>query len=47
MNKLQNYITGKWITGDGDGQTLFNAVTGEAISSASTKVIDFRYIVEY
>lgn len=47
MNKLQNYITGKWITGDGDGQTLYNAVTGEAIASASTKGIDFKSIVEY
>jgi len=26
MNKLENYITGKWVTGDGDGQQLFNAV---------------------
>ena len=47
MNKLQNYITGKWITGDGDGQTLYNAVTGEAIASASTKGVDFKSIVEY
>jgi len=47
MLKLENYITGKWITGDGDGQTLYNAVTGEAIASASTKGIDFKSIVEY
>ena len=47
MNKLQNYITGKWITGDGDGQILYNAVTGEAIASASTKGLDFKSIVEY
>lgn len=47
MNKLQNYITGKWITGDGDGQTLYNAVTGEAIAAASTKGLDFKSIVEY
>ena len=47
MNKLRNYITGKWITGDGDGQTLYNAVTGEAIAAASTKGLDFKSIVEY
>ncbi|HKZ67818.1 MAG TPA: phenylacetic acid degradation bifunctional protein PaaZ [Chitinophagaceae bacterium] len=47
MNKLSNYITGKWIAGDGDGQTLYNAVTGEAIGSASTKGIDFKSIIEY
>ncbi|MGZ8523133.1 MAG: phenylacetic acid degradation bifunctional protein PaaZ [Chitinophagaceae bacterium] len=47
MNKLQNYILGKWVTGDGEGQTLYNAVTGEAIASASTKGLDFKSIVEY
>jgi oxepin-CoA hydrolase/3-oxo-5,6-dehydrosuberyl-CoA semialdehyde dehydrogenase len=47
MNKLQNYITGKWITGDGDGQLLYNAVTGESIASASTKGVDFQQIAQY
>ncbi len=47
MNKLGNYITGHWILGDGDGQTLFNAVTGEAIASASTKGIDFKSVLSY
>ena len=47
MNKLGNYITGKWITGDGDGQLLFNAVTGNAFSSASTKGLDFKSITDY
>jgi oxepin-CoA hydrolase / 3-oxo-5,6-dehydrosuberyl-CoA semialdehyde dehydrogenase len=47
MNKLGNYITGNWITGDGDGQALYNAVTGEAIAAASTKGLDFKSIVDY
>lgn len=47
MNKLENYITGRWITGDGDGQLLYNAVTGEAIASASTKGLDFASILNY
>ncbi|XVJ67517.1 MAG: phenylacetic acid degradation bifunctional protein PaaZ [Lacibacter sp.] len=47
MNKLENYITGHWITGDGDGQLLYNAVTGEAIASASTKGLDFASILTY
>jgi oxepin-CoA hydrolase / 3-oxo-5,6-dehydrosuberyl-CoA semialdehyde dehydrogenase len=47
MTKLENYITGHWITGDGDGQTLYNAVTGEAIASASTKGLDFASILNY
>lgn len=47
MNKLGNYITGHWINGDGDGQALFNAVTGAPIGSASTKGLDFKSILEY
>ena len=45
--KLENYITGNWITGDGDGQPLYNAVTGEAVATASTKGLDFKQILEY
>lgn len=47
MNKLGNYITGKWITGDGEGQQLYNAVTGEAIASATTKGFDFAAVLDY
>ena len=45
--KLGNYITGSWINGDGDGQQLFNAVTGEQIGNATTKGLDFKQILEY
>jgi len=47
MNKLENYVIGKWITGDGDGQILYNAVNGDTIAAASTKGLDFRSILEY
>lgn len=47
MQKLGNYITGKWINGDGDGQLLYNAVTGETIAAASTKGLDFKSVLEY
>jgi oxepin-CoA hydrolase / 3-oxo-5,6-dehydrosuberyl-CoA semialdehyde dehydrogenase len=47
MYKLQNYIVGQWITGDGDGQLLFNAVTGEPIAAATTKGLDFKAITDY
>lgn len=47
MTKLENYISGKWVTGDGDGQMLFNAVTGDPIGSATTNGLDFKAIVEY
>ena len=47
MYKLENYIAGNWITGDGEGQLLFNAVTGEPFAKASTKGIDFKASTEY
>ena len=47
MYKLENYITGNWITGDGDGQQLYNAVTGESIGAATTKGLDFKSITDY
>lgn len=47
MYKLENYITGNWITGDGDGQQLYNAVTGENIGAATTKGLDFKSITDY
>lgn len=47
MTKLGNYITGNWITGDGEGQTLYNAVTGELIGTATTKGLDFKAIADY
>lgn len=45
--KLGNYITGKWIEGDGEGQELYNAVTGEVITHATTKGLDFASILDY
>ena len=47
MYKLQNYISDKWIEGDGDGQLLYNAVTGETIASATTKGLNFASVLEY
>src|SRR5687768_4536636 len=47
MKKLGNYVTGRWITGDGDGQALYNAVNGETIGYASTRGLDFNAILEY
>ncbi len=47
MNKLGNYIAGQWITGDGEGQILYNAVSGEEIASATTKGLDFAAMTDY
>ncbi|MEO8854224.1 MAG: phenylacetic acid degradation bifunctional protein PaaZ [Ginsengibacter sp.] len=45
--KLGNYITGKWVEGEGEGQELYDAVNGEIIAKATTKGLDFSSILEY
>ena len=45
--KLANYVTGNWISGDGEGQQLFDAVNGELITSVTTKGLDFAHILKY
>src|SRR5579872_5422683 len=47
MPKLGNYVTGRWMEGEGEGQPLFNAYTGDLIGHASTKGLDFAAILEY
>ncbi|MBM3416573.1 MAG: phenylacetic acid degradation bifunctional protein PaaZ [Bacteroidetes bacterium] len=47
MTKLENFVTGKWVTGDGEGQVLYNAVTAEPVAAATTKSLDFKSIIEY
>lgn len=47
MERLENYVQGRWIPGDGDGQVLYDAVTGDAFTRASTKGLDFARILEY
>jgi oxepin-CoA hydrolase/3-oxo-5,6-dehydrosuberyl-CoA semialdehyde dehydrogenase len=47
MQKLGNFVTGRWIEGDGEGQQLYNAVNGETIVSASSQGLDFEGILKY
>lgn len=47
MNKLENYVCGKWITGDGEGTALYDAVKGEVITHVTTKGLDFESMLEY
>jgi oxepin-CoA hydrolase/3-oxo-5,6-dehydrosuberyl-CoA semialdehyde dehydrogenase len=47
MTKLENFILGKWVTGDGEGQTLYNAIDGSSIATASTKGIQFDSVLKY
>jgi oxepin-CoA hydrolase/3-oxo-5,6-dehydrosuberyl-CoA semialdehyde dehydrogenase len=45
--KLENYVTGNWIGGDGEGQQLFDAVNGELVATTTTKGLDFDSILDY
>lgn len=47
LKKLENYALGKFIPGEGDGQILYNAITGEEIASASSKGLNFGKMCEY
>ena len=44
---LKNYALGKWTAGDGKGQSLFNAITGEQIAKTSSKGLDFGEMMNY
>ena len=47
MRQIENYAIGKWIKGQGEGQKLFNAVTGEAIYTASSQGLNFADMMDY
>jgi len=47
MNKLGNLVADRWVEGDGTGSTLYNAITGDAISSASTEGIDIESMYQF
>lgn len=47
MRQLENYAIGKWTKGQGVGQQLFNAVTGEALYTASSQGLNFADMMDY
>ncbi len=47
MKKLQNYITGQWIEGKGEGIPMFDAVTGEIVALSDTEGLDYAEILHY
>ena len=44
---FENYALGKWIKGDGEGISLFNAISGEKIGEASSRGLDFSQMMKY
>jgi oxepin-CoA hydrolase / 3-oxo-5,6-dehydrosuberyl-CoA semialdehyde dehydrogenase len=47
MQQLKNYAEGKWVAGNKSGETLYNAVTGEAIYNAGSDGLDFGAMMHY
>jgi oxepin-CoA hydrolase/3-oxo-5,6-dehydrosuberyl-CoA semialdehyde dehydrogenase len=47
MQKLGNYVTGRWVEGNGDLQILSDAVTGIPLYEAGTKGLDFQEILQF
>ena len=45
--KLKNFALGKWTEGDGEGNPLFDAVTGQLIGNASSKGLEFETMMDY
>jgi oxepin-CoA hydrolase/3-oxo-5,6-dehydrosuberyl-CoA semialdehyde dehydrogenase len=44
---LENYAEGKWVKGATSSDTLYNAITGEAIYSAGSDGLDFDAMMKY
>ncbi len=47
LTQLKNYAEGKWVAGTKNGETLHNAVTGDAIYTASSDGLDFGAMMQY
>ena len=47
MHTLPNYILGNWIPPDAAGQLLYNAVTAQPITTASTAGTNFADVLQY
>jgi len=47
MYTVENYVLGKWTPGEGEGQLLYHAVTGEPIARTGTKGIDFSSVLHF
>lgn len=47
IQKIPNYVSGHWRTGNGDGELLLDAVTSEPVAIASTEGIDMEAALHY
>lgn len=47
VKQLKNYAEGQWVTAKAEGDVLHNAITGEAIYTASSEGLDFGAMMQY
>src|SRR3984893_10076107 len=47
LRMLESYLGGKWMAGTGDGTTLINPATGEAVGWCSSSGADLRSALDY
>jgi oxepin-CoA hydrolase / 3-oxo-5,6-dehydrosuberyl-CoA semialdehyde dehydrogenase len=47
MQKIQNYVCGEWVNGEGVETPLFNAITGEQFAETSSAGLDYERILAY
>lgn len=45
--KLKNFAVGRWVEGNGPGASLFHAVTGEEIATATSEGLDFAAMLDF
>jgi len=45
--KLKSFASGEWVEGKGNGVSLYNAVTGDQVATASSEGIDFKAMLDY
>ncbi|MBA3829437.1 MAG: phenylacetic acid degradation bifunctional protein PaaZ [Taibaiella sp.] len=47
VTQLKNFAEGKWVTAKKEGDVLYNAITGDAIYTASSEGLDFGAMMDY
>ncbi len=47
MKKLESYINGQWLSGNGEGVPMHDAVTGEIVALSDTSGFDFSEVLHY
>ena len=47
MQVLRSFVSGRWIEGSGQAQTLLNPATEEALAAASSQGVDLAAALEH